>query len=45
MPPLAADGHRRDPAWRDGLAMLLDDVDDRTMPAPARAVIADLREL
>ena len=27
MPPLAADGHRRDPAWRDGLAMLLDDFD------------------
>ena len=24
MPPLAADGHRRDPAWRDGLALLLD---------------------
>jgi FdhE protein len=43
MPPLAADGHRRDPAWRDGLAMLLETVDHATMPAPARAVVADLR--
>ena len=24
MPPLAADGHRRQPVWRDGLALLLD---------------------
>jgi len=23
MPPIAADGHRRDPAWRDGLALML----------------------
>jgi FdhE protein len=43
MPPLAADGHRRDPAWRDGLAILFDDVDNRTIPPPARAVIEDLR--
>jgi FdhE protein len=43
MPPLAADGHRRDPAWRDGLAMLLDDFDSVTVPAPARAVMAGLR--
>jgi FdhE protein len=43
MPPLAADGHRRDPAWRDALAILLDDVANRTIPPPARAVIADLR--
>lgn len=43
MPPIAADGHRRDPAWRDGLAILLADVDNRMMPLPARAVIADLR--
>jgi len=45
MPPLAADGHRRDPVWRDGLAMLLDEFDRRTIPAPARAVIANLRDL
>ncbi len=43
MPPLAADGHRRDPAWRDGLAMLLDDFAGVTVPAPAQAVMADLR--
>jgi FdhE protein len=43
MPPLAADGHRRDPAWRDGLAMLLDEFNGGTIPAPARAVIANLR--
>jgi FdhE protein len=43
MPPLAADGHRRDPAWRDGLNMLLDDFDRATVPAPAKAVMASLR--
>jgi FdhE protein len=43
MPPLAADGHRRDPAWRDGLAMLLDDCDGRAIPAAARTVTAGLR--
>jgi FdhE protein len=43
MPPLAADGHRRDPAWRDGLTILLDDLCQRSIPPPARAVIADLR--
>ena len=45
MPPLAADGHRRDPAWREGLAMLLDTFDGRAITAacagrggePARA--------
>jgi FdhE protein len=44
MPPLAAEGHRRDPAWRDGLAMLLDYFDVQAIPAPARAVMASLRE-
>lgn len=44
MPPLAADGHRRDPAWRDGLTRLLDALAGQTIPAAARAVIADLRE-
>jgi FdhE protein len=43
MPPLAADGHKRDPVWRDGLAMLLNEVDSGTIPAPARAAIANLR--
>jgi FdhE protein len=41
MPPLAADGHRRDPAWRDGLALLLDGFDKA--PAPAMAEMAKLR--
>jgi FdhE protein len=44
MPPLAADGHRRDPAWRDGLALLLGYFDNDIVPAPARTVMASLRE-
>jgi FdhE protein len=44
MPPLAADQHRRDPAWLDGLATLLDLLASTTMPAPARAVIGNLRQ-
>jgi FdhE protein len=43
MPPLAADGHRRDPAWRVGLAMLLDEFNEGAIPVPARAAIARLR--
>jgi FdhE protein len=42
MPPLAPDGHRRDPAWRDGLTMLLDDF--CAAPAQAQAILANLRE-
>lgn len=45
MPPLAADGHRRDPVWRDGLAVLLDRMDGDAIPAPARTVVANLRAL
>ena len=44
MPPLAAEGHPRDPAWRDGLAMLLDYFDIEAIPALARAFMAGLRE-
>jgi len=43
LPPLAADGHRRDAAWREGLAMLLDTFDDRASPPEAWAVVASLR--
>ena len=43
MPPLAADGHRRDSVWRDGLALLLDSFDDGAMPTQAQTVIARLR--
>jgi FdhE protein len=44
MPPLAADGHGRDPAWRNGLAILLEAFDGRLMPAAAGAAMADLRD-
>jgi FdhE protein len=43
MPPLAADGHRRDPAWRDGLTVLLDHFDGGPMPPQLRAVVDGLR--
>jgi FdhE protein len=43
MPPLAADGHRRNPAWRDGLAVLLDRFDGGAMPPQVKTVIARLR--
>jgi FdhE protein len=43
MPPFAADGHRRDPAWRDGLALILEQFDGAPMPAQLQAVITDLR--
>jgi FdhE protein len=43
MPPLAADGHRRDPAWRDGLNVLLDHFDGGPMPPQLQAVVAGLR--
>ena len=44
IPPLSVDGHRRDAAWREALAILLDSFDDRDMPAPARAVMASLSD-
>jgi FdhE protein len=39
MPPYAADGHRRDPAWRDGLTTLLDrfTVGDAACQTPVEA--------
>jgi FdhE protein len=43
LPPLSADGHRRDTAWRDRLTVLLENFDARNVPAPARAVMANLR--
>jgi FdhE protein len=42
IPPISADGHRRDPAWRDGLALLLDTVSEG-LPSSAAAVAAELR--
>jgi FdhE protein len=43
IPPLAADGHHRNSAWRDGLAVLLAELDESALPAPARSAIASLR--
>jgi FdhE protein len=47
MPPLAADGHRRDPLWRESFTVLLDGSDNGpfggTIPAEARTVMESLR--
>jgi FdhE protein len=43
IPPIAADGHRRDAAWRDGLAVLLESFNAMMFPSSAAAVIAELR--
>ncbi len=43
MPPLAADGHRRGPAWRDALRRLLERFDGAEgVPEALAAVVADL---
>ncbi|WNL44204.1 formate dehydrogenase accessory protein FdhE [Dyella sp. BiH032] len=42
LPPLAADGHRRESSWREGLALLLDRLDTRELPPAALDVIAQL---
>jgi FdhE protein len=42
LPPLAADGHRRDPVWRAAFAVLHDNLGSQDVPAPARAAIAAL---
>jgi FdhE protein len=43
MPPLAADGHRRDPGWRDGLSSILDRFNGVPMPPQLQTVIEELR--
>jgi FdhE protein len=43
MPPLAADGHQRDRAWRELLARLLDDFAAASMPVAAQTVVVGLR--
>lgn len=43
MPPLAADGHRRNPLWRDGLAVLLDQFDGDPISPQLETVITQLR--
>lgn len=42
-PPLAVAQHRRDPAWRDGLAALLDAMDLSRLPAEASIPLNRLR--
>jgi FdhE protein len=44
LPPLSADGHRRDPAWREGLARLLTDLNHDVLPARAAGIVAALAE-
>ncbi|MBT2118855.1 formate dehydrogenase accessory protein FdhE [Dyella sp. LX-66] len=39
LPPLAADGHRREVSWREGLVLLLDRIDRKSLPPPALAVV------
>lgn len=43
LPPLAADGHRREASWRDGLMLLLDRIAAHELPPAARDAIARLR--
>ena len=43
LPPVAADGHRRDAAWRKGLAVMLESFDATMVPPSAAATIAELR--
>jgi FdhE protein len=43
MPPLAADGHHRNSAWRDGLDTILHELEGGDVPAPARDTITKLR--
>jgi len=43
MPPVAADGHHRDPAWRDGLALMLDVLERGRLPGRVTTSIDELR--
>lgn len=43
LPPLAADGHRRDASWREGLMMLLDHIDRTGLPPAALDAMAQLQ--
>jgi FdhE protein len=43
MPPLSADGHHRNSAWRDGLSVLFDELDGKDVPSPASAIVANMR--
>ena len=43
IPPVAADGWRRDPVWRDGLSLIIDRLDTAVLPPAAATVIASVR--
>lgn len=43
LPPLAADGHRREASWREGLALLLERIDRRGLPPAAVQAIEQLQ--
>lgn len=43
LPPLAADGHRREAIWREGLVMLLERIDSSGLPAAALGAMEQLR--
>jgi FdhE protein len=44
LPPIAAETHRRDPAWQDGLATILHELAGASLPEAARRVIAGLQQ-
>jgi FdhE protein len=43
LPPLAADGHRREASWREGLVLLLERIDGGEWPPAALDVVRRLR--
>ncbi|HEY4089946.1 MAG TPA: formate dehydrogenase accessory protein FdhE [Luteibacter sp.] len=45
LPPLAADGHPRDPAWREGLRLMLAEIESAELPPPAVEAIEQLRDM
>lgn len=45
LPPLAADGHPRNPVWREGLRLLLAEVQSGELPPPALDAIEQLRAM
>lgn len=43
LPPLAADGHRREALWREGLTLLLESIDSSGLPPAALGAMEQLR--
>jgi FdhE protein len=44
IPPISADGWRRDPVWRDGLNLLFERFNETVLPPAATTVIESLRK-